>query len=107
MAGIVPQGAHGTEQQLIIAFGFLKQIENIAPFDQAAAHGALVVHLLLLGRELGVEGLHGVAALLHLRLALGRALLHAVDALGLVHAMLLRIQVAMMPFKTLVFSGGH
>ena len=38
----------------------------------------------------------------------GRALaLHAVDALGLVHAMLLRIQVAMMPFKTLVFSGGH
>ncbi|MFC3528096.1 HlyD family secretion protein [Paracoccus mangrovi] len=38
----------------------------------------------------------------------GRGLaLHAVDALGLVHAMLLRIQVAMMPFKTLVFSGGH
>lgn len=33
--------------------------------------------------------------------------LHAVDALGLVHAMLLRIQVAMMPFRTLVFSGGH
>ena len=45
-----------------------------------AAHGALVVHLLLLGRELGVEGLHRIAALLHLRLALGRALLHAVDA---------------------------
>lgn len=38
----------------------------------------------------------------------GRAIaLHAVDALGLVHAMLLRIQVAMMPFRTLVFSGGH
>lgn len=33
--------------------------------------------------------------------------LHAVDALGLVHAMLLRIQVALMPFRTLVFSGGH
>ncbi|MFV0292823.1 MAG: HlyD family secretion protein [Paracoccus sp. (in: a-proteobacteria)] len=33
--------------------------------------------------------------------------LHAVDALGLVHAMLMRIQVAMMPFRTLVFSGGH
>ena len=38
----------------------------------------------------------------------GRAVaLHAVDALGLVHAMLMRIQVAMMPFRTLVFSGGH
>lgn len=36
-----------------------------------------------------------------------RVALHAVDALGLVHAMLLRIQVALMPFRTLVFSGGH
>ncbi len=34
-----------------------------------------------------------------------RAALHVVDALGLVHAMLLRIQVAVTPFKTLVFSG--
>lgn len=38
---------------------------------------------------------------------LTRVALHAVDALGLVHAMLLRIQVALMPFRTLVFSGGH
>lgn len=38
---------------------------------------------------------------------LTKAALHGVDALGLVHAMLLRIQVAMMPFRTLVFSGGH
>ena len=38
----------------------------------------------------------------------GRGLvLHGVDALGLVHAMLMRIQVALMPFRTLVFSGGH
>ena len=82
-------------------------VAGAAPLALAAAHGEVVVQLLLLGRELGVEGLDGVAALLHLRLSLGRALLHAVDALGLVHAMLLRIQVAMMPFKTLVFSGGH
>ena len=33
--------------------------------------------------------------------------LHGIDALGLVHAMLMRIQVALMPFRTLVFSGGH
>ncbi|HRM73895.1 MAG TPA: biotin/lipoyl-binding protein [Paracoccus sp. (in: a-proteobacteria)] len=38
----------------------------------------------------------------------GRAIaLHGIDALGLVHAMLMRIQVALMPFRTLVFSGGH
>jgi hypothetical protein len=33
--------------------------------------------------------------------------LHAVDAVGLVHAILLRIQVLLLPFKALVFSGGH
>jgi multidrug resistance efflux pump len=31
--------------------------------------------------------------------------LHAVDALALVHALLLRIQALLLPFKTLVFSG--
>ena len=32
-------------------------------------------------------------------------LLHAVDAVGLVHAMLLRIQALLLPVKTLVLSG--
>jgi hypothetical protein len=31
--------------------------------------------------------------------------LHAVDALGLVHALILRIQALILPFQTLVFSG--
>jgi hypothetical protein len=31
--------------------------------------------------------------------------LHAVDALAIVHAMLLRIQALVLPFETLVFSG--
>jgi multidrug resistance efflux pump len=34
-----------------------------------------------------------------------RMALHAVDALALVHALLLRIQALLLPFKTLVFSG--
>ena len=34
-----------------------------------------------------------------------RIWLHAVDAVGLVHAMLLRIQALLLPIKTLVFSG--
>ena len=32
--------------------------------------------------------------------------LHAVDALGLVHALILRLQALVLPFQTLVF-GGH
>jgi multidrug resistance efflux pump len=35
-----------------------------------------------------------------------RLALHAVDGLALVHAVLLRIQALLLPFKTLVF-GGH
>ena len=34
-----------------------------------------------------------------------RVALHAVDAVGIVHAMLLRIQALLLPIKTLVFSG--
>ena len=33
--------------------------------------------------------------------------LHAVDALALVHAIILRLQALVLPFQTLVFSGGH
>jgi multidrug resistance efflux pump len=38
--------------------------------------------------------------------ALKRIWLHVVDALGLVHALILRLQALVLPFKTLVF-GGH
>jgi hypothetical protein len=34
-----------------------------------------------------------------------RFVLHAVDAVGLVHAMILRIQALVLPITTLVFSG--
>jgi multidrug resistance efflux pump len=38
----------------------------------------------------------------------GRAIaLHVVDGVGLVHALLLRIQALLMPIKTLVLNGGH
>lgn len=33
--------------------------------------------------------------------------LHAIDAVGLVHAMLLRLQALIIPVRTLVLSGGH
>jgi hypothetical protein len=37
--------------------------------------------------------------------AIRGAALHAVDALALVHAIILRIQALVLPFQTLVFSG--
>jgi multidrug resistance efflux pump len=37
--------------------------------------------------------------------AVRRVVLHAVDALGLVHALILRLQALVLPFQTLVFSG--
>lgn len=33
--------------------------------------------------------------------------LHVVDALALVHALILRLQALVLPFQTLVFGGGH
>jgi hypothetical protein len=37
--------------------------------------------------------------------AVKAVLLHVVDALGLVHALILRLQALVLPFSTLVFSG--
>jgi multidrug resistance efflux pump len=37
--------------------------------------------------------------------AVQKVLLHVVDALGLIHALILRLQALVLPFKTLVFSG--
>jgi multidrug resistance efflux pump len=39
--------------------------------------------------------------------ALQAIALHVVDALALVHALILRLQALVLPFQTLVFSGGH
>ena len=33
--------------------------------------------------------------------------LHAIDATGLVHALLLRLQALLLPVRTLVLGGGH
>ncbi|WP_448045447.1 HlyD family secretion protein [Bradyrhizobium liaoningense] len=36
-----------------------------------------------------------------------KVVLHVIDGIGFVHALLLRIQALLLPFKTLVFGGGH
>ncbi|MNH21823.1 hypothetical protein D3C79_816520 [compost metagenome] len=37
-----------TEQQLVVALGFLEQVEDVAPLDQPSAHGTFGIRLVLM-----------------------------------------------------------
>jgi hypothetical protein len=54
------------------------------------------------GRQQSHQGLPEIAGM---TVAFKGFVLHAVDAVGLVHAMLSRIQALLLPIKTLVLSG--
>jgi multidrug resistance efflux pump len=65
-------------------------LEGVTPGSSCIANAYSNNHDLIASKETGV--IRGVA-------------LHAIDALGIVHAMILRVQALMLPFKILVFSG--
>src|SRR5215207_3760438 len=65
-------------------------LEGVTPGSSCIANAYSSNHDLIASKETGV--IKGVA-------------LHAVDALGLVHALILRLQALLLPFKILVFSG--
>jgi multidrug resistance efflux pump len=65
-------------------------LDGVTPGSSCIANAYSSNHDLIASKEVGA--LRGFA-------------LHAVDALGLVHALILRIQALLLPFKTLVFSG--
>jgi multidrug resistance efflux pump len=65
-------------------------LEGVTPGSSCIANAYSSNHDLLASGKVGT--LRGVA-------------LHAVDALGLVHALILRLQALVLPFKVLVFSG--
>ena len=65
-------------------------LEGVTPGSSCIANAYSSNHDLIQAKETG---------------AVKKVLLHAVDALGLVHALLLRLQACVLPFKTLVFSG--
>jgi multidrug resistance efflux pump len=106
-----------TEVQDYIAAGQFRGGEQLIELQQVTRPGTLLVHLEPLYKG-GLEGVtpgsscianayssnHDLIASKDVGVLRGLAL-HAVDALGLVHAMLLRIQALVLPFKTLVFSG--
>jgi multidrug resistance efflux pump len=106
-----------TEVQDFIAAGQFRGGEQLIDPQQVTRPGTLLVHLEPLYKG-GLEGVtpgsscianaytsnHDVIALKETG-AVKRAALHVVDALGLVHALILRLQALVLPFKTLVFSG--
>jgi multidrug resistance efflux pump len=106
-----------TDVQEFIAAGQFRGGEQLIDAQQFTRPGTLLVHLEPLYKG-GLEGVtpgsscianaytsnHDVIALKETG-AVKRAALHVVDALGLVHALILRLQALVLPFKTLVFSG--
>ena len=106
-----------TDVQDVIAAGQFRGGENLVEARQVTRPGTLLVYLEPLYKS-GLDGVtpgsscianaysnnHDIIAAKETGFFKGLAL-HAVDALGLVHALILRIQALLLPFKTLVFSG--
>ncbi len=106
-----------TQVQDVVATGQLRPTDQLVDAQQLSRPGTITVFLrpLFAGQLDGVPpGGSCIANAYtnnHHRLAtenLGtvqRVFLHVVDGVGLVHAMILRIQALMLPIQTLVFSG--
>lgn len=108
-----------TSVQDFIAAGQVRGGEQLLDVQQVARPGTLLAFL----EPLYPNGLDGVTPgsscianayssnhelISSGKLSTGRKIvLHAVDAVGLVHALLLRIQALVLPIRTLVFGGGH
>ena len=109
-----------TNVQDYIAAGQVRASEQLLDVEQFAKPGTILVYLAPL-YEGGLEGLPPGSSCIvnaytsnHDRLDSDKSLsflhrigLHAIDTIGLVHAMILRVQALLLPTKTLVLSGGH
>ena len=108
-----------TQVQDYIAAGQFRGGEQLIDPQQVAKPGTLLVFLEPLYQG-GLEGVTPGSSCIanlysnhHDLIASGQVsafqavALDVVDTVGFVNAMLLRIQVLLLPFKTLVFSGGH
>jgi multidrug resistance efflux pump len=109
-----------TDVQGVIASGQLRAADQLIDLEaNARAPGSLTVFLEPLypeeftGLPPGSSCIVNVYTSNHDRLqsedlGTGEAVwLHLVDTVGLVHALLLRLQALLMPVRTLVLSGGH
>jgi multidrug resistance efflux pump len=106
-----------TEVQDYVAAGQFRGGEQLIDVEQVRRPGTLLVSLEAL-YEGGLAGVTPGSSCIanaysnnHDKIvaketgALKRAALHVVDALALVHALILRLQALVFPFQTLVFSG--
>jgi multidrug resistance efflux pump len=106
-----------TDVQDFIAAGQFRGGEQLVDAQQVTRPGTLLVFLEPLYKG-GLDGVTPGSSCIanayssnHERIAskdtsaTQRVFLHVVDALGLVHAMILRLQALVLPFKILVFSG--
>ena len=108
-----------TDVQELIATGQVRASDQLIDAQQVARPGTITVYMEPLF-EGGFEGVppgsncianaytNNHDALADPDIGAGTWLfLHAVDAVGVVHAIILRLQALLLPIKTLVFSGGH
>lgn len=107
-----------TQVQPVIAAGQVKPTDTLVDIQQMAGPGSITVIMEPLyqgqldGLPLGGNCIANLYTSNHDRLqdpevgALTRLGLHLVDTVGLVHALILRIQALLLPFRVLVF-GGH
>jgi multidrug resistance efflux pump len=106
-----------TQVQRFIAAGQLRAGEQLIDPQQVTRPGTLFVYLEPLYQG-GLEGVVPGSSCIanayssnHDEIAskdtgfIHGLVLHGVDALGVVHALILRLQALLLPFKTLVFSG--
>jgi multidrug resistance efflux pump len=108
-----------SDVQDIIAAGQIRPTDQLVDPSQATRPGTVTVFLepLYKGTFDGIPpGSHCIAnaytnnhdKLADPRLGTGRRLLlHAIDAVAVVHAMILRLQALILPLQTLVFAGRH
>ena len=108
-----------TEVQSVIAAGQLRPTDQLVDPIQATRPGAITAYLEplfqggLTALPPGSSCIVNVYTSNHDRLespdvgTLEGIVLHMIDAVGVVHAALLRLQAILMPVRTLVLSGGH
>jgi multidrug resistance efflux pump len=108
-----------TEVQSVIAAGQLRPSDQLVDPMQVARPGAITTYLEPLFQD-GLDALPPGSSCIvnaytsnHDKLesadlgTLDRIVLHMIDAVGVVHAAILRLQAILLPVRTLVLSGGH
>ena len=108
-----------TNVQGLIAAGQVAASDQLIDAQQAAQPGTLTVYLEPMFDN-GFEGIPPGSTCIanaytsnHDRLdspdvgTIERFVLHGIDTVGIVHAIVLRIQALLLPVQTLVLSGGH